>query len=86
MVAVIKNMPKYDTEMVKTYGKVLGLFDGPVPNLWVTDIELIKSIFVKDFDHFVNRRVSFVSILPLEMLYDGAKIFQNFRLSLYTVE
>jgi hypothetical protein len=40
------------------YGRTFGYFDGTLPNLYTTDINLIKSIFVKDFDHFVNRRVS----------------------------
>nr|CAH0107507.1 unnamed protein product [Daphnia galeata] len=51
-----KNIPNYDKEMTKKYGKTFGYFDGTLPNLYTTDINLIKSIFVKDFDHFVNRR------------------------------
>jgi hypothetical protein len=43
--------------MVKKYGKIFGFFDGSNPSLWVTDPEFIKAIFVKDFDHFTNRRV-----------------------------
>lgn len=42
---------------MKKYGRIMGYFDGTVPNLWVTDADIIKSVFVKDFDHFVNRRV-----------------------------
>jgi hypothetical protein len=45
--------------LVKKHGKVFGYYDGPQPNLWITDLELIKAIFVKDFDHFVDRRVNF---------------------------
>ena len=47
-------------KMVKEFGKVFGTFDGTVPNLWVHDTELIKSIFIKDFDHFINRRVRII--------------------------
>ena len=43
---------------MKKYGKTFGIFDGLTPVLWTTDAELIRSVFVKDFDHFVNRRVS----------------------------
>jgi len=43
--------------MFDEYGKMFGTFDGTVPNLWITDAELIRSVLVKDFDHFVNRRV-----------------------------
>lgn len=55
-----KNMIENDMKMVKEFGKVFGTFDGTVPNLWVHDTELIKSIFIKDFDHFINRRPSYL--------------------------
>ncbi|XP_057380168.1 cytochrome P450 3A41-like [Daphnia carinata] len=51
-----ENLPEYDKKMVKKYGKTFGTFDGTLPNLYTIDADLIKSIFVKDFDHFVNRR------------------------------
>ncbi|EFX77992.1 hypothetical protein DAPPUDRAFT_225529 [Daphnia pulex] len=50
------NLSEYDMSLVKKHGKVFGYYDGPQPNLWITDLELIKAIFVKDFDHFVDRR------------------------------
>lgn len=43
--------------LVKKYGKVFGYFDGRNPNLFITDVEMIKAMYVKDFDHFVDRRV-----------------------------
>ena len=44
--------------MVKEYGNVFGTFLGTSPTLHVNDTEIIKSVFIKDFDHFVNRRVT----------------------------
>ena len=49
---------------MKKYGKTFGCFDGLQPVLWTTDTELIRSVFVKDFDHFVNRRVSDINFDP----------------------
>ncbi|XP_046636783.1 cytochrome P450 3A14-like isoform X1 [Daphnia pulicaria] len=50
------NLPAHDLALVKKYGKVFGCFDGPIPNLWITDADVIKAMYVKDFDHFVDRR------------------------------
>lgn len=61
----MQNIPQYDKDMVKKYGRVLGYFDGTLPNLWTTDIELIKAVFVKDFDHFINRRVMQVKLCSM---------------------
>lgn len=44
--------------LVQKYGKVFGYFDGSLPNLWITDVAMIKAMYVKDFDHFVDRRVN----------------------------
>lgn len=52
-----QNLPKYEQETMKKYGKIVGYFDGSLPNLWITDAVIIRLVFVKDFDHFVNRRV-----------------------------
>jgi len=51
-----KNIPDSDRKMVKEFGNVFGTFDGVSPVLHINDTELIRSVFVKDFDHFVNRR------------------------------
>lgn len=50
------NIPDYDMALVQKYGKVFGYFDGSLPNLWITDVAMIKAMYVKDFDHFVDRR------------------------------
>jgi len=44
------------TKLAKEFGKVFGSFEGTTPKLNITDTNLIRSIFVKDFDHFINRR------------------------------
>ncbi len=51
---------KYDQHLMNQHGRVMGYFDGSYPNLWFTDSDMIKSVFVKDFDHFINRRVSYL--------------------------
>ncbi|GIX82412.1 cytochrome P450 3A8, partial [Caerostris extrusa] len=42
-------------EWVKKYGRVLGYYYGMKPVLLVTDPYLLKDIFIKDFNKFVNR-------------------------------
>ena len=56
-----QNIPKHDREMVKEYGKVYGTFQGTKPTLNINDTKLIRSVFVKDFDHFINRRVMIIN-------------------------
>lgn len=45
-----------DRSLVAKYGKTFGLFEGTLANLFTVDADLIRRIFIKDFDHFVNRR------------------------------
>lgn len=47
-------MMEEDFKMVRKYGKVFGVFDGMQPNLIVTDAELIRNIFIKDSNIFLN--------------------------------
>jgi len=51
-----KSIPDEDLRLVKEYGKLYGTFEGTVPTLHINDTKLIRSIFIKDFDHFINRR------------------------------
>ncbi|GBN26629.1 Cytochrome P450 3A21 [Araneus ventricosus] len=46
---------KCHEEWVKKYGRVLGYFYGMKPVLLVTDPYLLKNIFIKDFNKFINR-------------------------------
>ncbi|CAG7728211.1 unnamed protein product [Allacma fusca] len=45
-----------DIARFKKYGPVYGLYEGRIPHIHICDPELIRLIFVKDFDHFRNRR------------------------------
>lgn len=46
---------KCHEEWVKKYGRVLGYYYGMKPVLLVTDPYLLKNIFIKDFNKFINR-------------------------------
>jgi len=61
-----QNFWEFSREEVKKYGNLYGSFMGMQPTLHINDTELIKSVFIKDFDHFINRR---------KMGFDG-KVFR----------
>nr|QST15042.1 CYP360A2 protein [Diaphanosoma celebensis] len=56
-----KNFKSHDADLARKYGKVFGFFEGNAPNLFICDADFIRSVFVKDFDHFINRRTFEVS-------------------------
>jgi len=49
-----RNWAEYDTAMYNRYGKYFGVFEADLPTLFIADPDMIRSIFVKDFDHFIN--------------------------------
>nr|UOU03276.1 cytochrome P450 3044B1 [Brachionus rubens] len=51
-----RGMPYNDLEMTKIYGKTFGYFEGSTPVVQTIDLTLLKSLLIKDFGVFTNRR------------------------------
>ena len=45
-----------ETKWLGQYGKVYGVYTGFLPTLIISDPELVKQVFIKDFQYFANRR------------------------------
>ncbi|XP_063409713.1 cytochrome P450 3A41-like isoform X2 [Mytilus trossulus] len=52
-------LAKADLELVTKYGSVVGVYNGLLPVLLVTDPAMIKEIFIKEFSNFTNRPIPF---------------------------
>ncbi|CAG2240592.1 CYP3A [Mytilus edulis] len=64
---LIMGVSKTDQDLVPKYGSVVGVYNGTIPVLLVTDTDLIKEIFVKEYQTFTNR----VLILKTDDLLDS---------------
>ncbi|CAF4668335.1 unnamed protein product, partial [Rotaria socialis] len=51
-----KHMTMHDTDLVRQYGKVVGIYEGTAPALLVTDLDLVRNVLIKDSHVFINRR------------------------------
>ncbi|XP_003737485.1 cytochrome P450 3A29-like [Galendromus occidentalis] len=52
-------------ELVKRYGPMYGSYHGSRPTLVVTDVEIVKEVFVKKFESFFSRSFEFTTGEPL---------------------
>jgi hypothetical protein len=44
-------------EWTKKYGKLYGYYEGHLPILVTSDVDMVNEIFVKQFNHFSARKV-----------------------------
>lgn len=55
-----KGFMTFDIEIFKKYNSdIVGYFEASTPIVLCKDVDMIKHVMVKDFAHFVNRRVNF---------------------------
>ncbi|XP_067680480.1 cytochrome P450 3A7-like [Haliotis asinina] len=67
------SVPNYDLQMIKKYGKVVGLFLMREPIYLIADIDMIRQITVKEFPSFVNRSKN--SNFPKDPLLKDSLLF-----------
>ncbi|GAU92845.1 hypothetical protein RvY_04873 [Ramazzottius varieornatus] len=53
---IAKGIGEFDIRNIKKYGPLYGYYDGGVQVLVTSDPDMLRSVMVKDFSHFVNRR------------------------------
>nr|QUF59373.1 cytochrome p450 CYP3044B6 [Brachionus angularis] len=81
-------VPYNDIRMINKYGKIVGYFEGSTPIILVSDPKLLKSIMIKDFHSFTNRRVfEAINIDPFDKMLTITKDeeWKNIRAILTTV-
>ncbi|XP_019621037.1 PREDICTED: cytochrome P450 3A29-like [Branchiostoma belcheri] len=54
--------PDYQVEMMRQYGKVYGVYSGSSPILIVSDPEMLREIFIKQFHNFSRRNAEFMTL------------------------
>ncbi|CAF4082627.1 unnamed protein product [Adineta steineri] len=54
---MFNGMYKNDMALIKKYGKIVGIYEGTVPIILVTDLDILRNVLIKDSHVFINRRV-----------------------------
>lgn len=52
-----KGMGPASTEWLKKYGDIVGYYNGVMPGIVLRDFELMKRIFINDFQYFTGRQI-----------------------------
>ncbi|CAF1100675.1 unnamed protein product [Rotaria sp. Silwood1] len=52
-----KGVKTNDIELVKKYGKIIGVFEGTAPIILLSDPDLLRNVLIKDSNVFINRRI-----------------------------
>ncbi|CAF1072972.1 unnamed protein product [Brachionus calyciflorus] len=52
-----RGLPYNDLALIKKYGRTIGYFEGTTPVVLTADSKFIKSILIKDFKTFANRKL-----------------------------
>jgi len=55
LVKMTEWMDQYGAEVGKVGGRIMGWYRGPNPALWLTCPEIMKEVFIKDAENFVDR-------------------------------
>ena len=55
---ISKGLVKYDEKVFDDYkSDIIGLYEASTPVVLCRDVDMIKHVMIKDFSHFINRRV-----------------------------
>lgn len=73
MLPMMKEGVEASVTNMKTYGKVIGAFQGPTPLLMIHDTDILKKILVTEFSNFTNRFNPGISDYPLAKLITAVK-------------
>ncbi|CAF3769219.1 unnamed protein product [Adineta steineri] len=63
---VRRGMYKNDIALIKKYGRIVGIYEGTVPIILVTDPDILRNVLIKDSHVFINRRTPEGGVGPFE--------------------